>query len=183
MKKAFNRIIVGLIFIVFDINIGINLLPDFIGYVLIYDGCRLLSEKEENFKKAILPSKILAITSFLQIIGKYLKNNNVIYWNFPMISELLGIIIAIVWLYIVYHICKGIYNLAEERTLVYITSRTKIIWNIYFYLMVVTTGIKPLVLTLSYNLRTAIIILAIAGTLINIILILLINEARKRILE
>lgn len=50
-RDGFKKIFTGLIFVFLDIVIFINWLPDFIGYILILEGCVILSSKEKSFQK------------------------------------------------------------------------------------------------------------------------------------
>ena len=69
MKKGFLFIFWGLIFNTVDFNIGsIDFFPDFIGFLLIYLGCKELKEKNINFKKSSNVSLYVMFFSFIQYI-------------------------------------------------------------------------------------------------------------------
>ena len=51
-SDGFKKIFIGLIFVFLDIVIFINWLPDFIGYILMLEGCVMLSSKEKLFKNS-----------------------------------------------------------------------------------------------------------------------------------
>ena len=82
MKKIF----IGLIFIMLDLNIGINILPDFVGYLLIWKGCGELSADSAKLAGArplaliltgltgvVFVMSLLKLTSGLGIIGNVIE--------------------------------------------------------------------------------------------------------------
>ncbi|NYB72987.1 hypothetical protein HZF24_02395 [Sedimentibacter hydroxybenzoicus DSM 7310] len=85
--KGYNKVFWGLIFVVFNINLGpVNILPDFLGYFLISIGLSAIQNEYEHdsFKLAAVIANILGaytlITSILAFVsgGSYeIFNNNV----------------------------------------------------------------------------------------------------------
>lgn len=81
-----KRIFIGLIFILLDLNLGINILPDFIGYLLIWKACNDFA-KESPKMAAVRPvaliltgltgvvfvMTLLKLTSGLGIIGNVIE--------------------------------------------------------------------------------------------------------------
>ena len=67
-SDGFKKIFIGLIFVFLDIVIFINWLPDFIGYILMLEGCVMLSSKEKLFKNTVNPLKILTGISIIKLL-------------------------------------------------------------------------------------------------------------------
>jgi len=59
-------IFIGLIFILLDLNLGINILPDFVGYLLIWKGCKEL--KKESSKIAALCPVALVLAGLTAVV-------------------------------------------------------------------------------------------------------------------
>lgn len=68
-----NKIFWGLLFLMFDINIGsVSIIPDFIGYILIYLGMKEMGA-EQTFSKAkpwMIASVIFAVVFWLPLWGE-----------------------------------------------------------------------------------------------------------------
>ncbi|MBP3700420.1 MAG: hypothetical protein J6I64_00880, partial [Lachnospiraceae bacterium] len=76
----------GLIFVLLELNLGINLLPDFVGYLLIWKGCGELSEDSAKLAGArplaliltglttvVFVMSLLKLTAGLGIIGTIIE--------------------------------------------------------------------------------------------------------------
>lgn len=116
-EAGYNKLFLGMIFIIFDIRFGeINILPDFIGYFLIYAGVISLQQQHEFYKKAKVPLIILLSMSLIKVIGyfipSYIVNSKE---NINIFSLLLGSFTSLVTVYLIYILCRGIYLLAVSR--------------------------------------------------------------------
>ncbi|NLK29031.1 MAG: hypothetical protein GX306_11930 [Clostridiales bacterium] len=111
-------IFIGLIlnFLDFNVNFGssnIELLPDFVGYILMYQGMKELSGDSEWFRK--LPSFTIAMAIYsgiifvLELFGMSTESS---IWLFII----LGIISQIISLYIIYGIIMGIMDMERDNT-------------------------------------------------------------------
>ena len=69
MKKIF----IGLIFIMLELNIGINLLPDFVGYILIWLGCADLAADSSKLTAArplaLIMTAATAVLYVMNLLG------------------------------------------------------------------------------------------------------------------
>ncbi len=59
-------IFIGLIFIMLELNVGINILPDFVGYLLIWKGCNDLAK--ESPKMAAVRPVALILTGLTAVV-------------------------------------------------------------------------------------------------------------------
>lgn len=117
--KSYNILFWAMIFIIFDINLGlINILPNFIGYILIYSALNELQLQHKIYEKGKIPSAILTILTLKDVI--HASNDNLLSGQFvPPNFWLMALssVISIINIYLIYIICKGIYLLCLERGL------------------------------------------------------------------
>lgn len=102
MSEGYNKIFWGFIFITFHINLGsIQVLPNFIGYLIIYFALEKISEEYDMkvFKESAKYCSVLIVMSFLSLLMGFasnieLINNtvfNIIWMNIFNIVELIMI--------------------------------------------------------------------------------------------
>lgn len=97
---GFNKIIIGFVFL-FDFRLqGLDILPDFIGYILIFLGLQQIENLHDYFKNAKIFALILIFPSIFTI-----------YEN-P--GQFIEIIITILHLFFIYYLFIGIKQKAEE---------------------------------------------------------------------
>ncbi|NDI36167.1 hypothetical protein [Chengkuizengella sediminis] len=168
---AFSRIFWGIIFW-FDFRInGFDILPDIIGYVLIFSGLKLLLHINTHFisaQKISIPLIVLSMFNIFEI-------------NFGIFGFLIFVSFTILNLLLVFHLCKGIevwakyngrYRLADEAT-----HR----WKIYFVLTVVAAVLMMGSLVLLPIALLLVIPLLIANIIALILLLTLMKNAEKEL--
>ena len=189
-SDGFKKIFIGLIFVFLDIVIFINWLPDFIGYILMLEGCVMLSSKEKLFKKTIKPLKILtgiSIIKLLIFIFPHLILNlsdavimeDSIY--FFIAKESLNIVSTVLWIYVVFYLLKGVYAMVAER------GDNAILRHIRFTMVCYLTlfAIEHIMTSLLYNIdfagviRTIAIFVVGAQAVCNILILVIINRSKK----
>lgn len=189
-SDGFKKIFIGLIFVFLDIVIFINWLPDFIGYILMLEGCVMLSPKEKLFQKTIKPLKILtgiSIIKLLIFIFPHLILNlsdavimeDSIY--FFIAKESLNIVSTILWIYVVFYLLKGVYAMVAER------GDNAILRHIRFTMVCYLTlfAIEHIMTSLLYNIdfagviRTIAIFVIGAEAVCNILILVIINRSKK----
>ncbi|MGE8206505.1 hypothetical protein ACQKP0_18505 [Heyndrickxia sp. NPDC080065] len=135
---GFRTMLVGFIFILFNINLGnINILPDVIGYGLLFLGSITLRRKFDNefFSRVKSASLILIILSSLDLLKKhtevlYVLNNSQTIEG-KVFSFLFYLTIVSLFLYCVYNLCRGIEkeaNLIESKGL---ASKSRKVFKIF----------------------------------------------------
>lgn len=101
---AYNYLFWGFVLLMFDINVnGFDIIPDILGFILLYKGLSILEYKNINFEKAKRITIVMIILSIIDYI--------LVYINPISIGLLLLFTYIILELIIVYRICMGI---AEE---------------------------------------------------------------------
>lgn len=104
---GFQRIFLGVLFF-FDFRInGFDIIPDFIGYILIYSGLKVILEMNGNFESA---SKLALPLIFLSFGDLFQINTSV-----QPFFLLIGLVYLVLNLLMVYRICKGISECAGEK--------------------------------------------------------------------
>jgi hypothetical protein len=113
---GFRTILVGFIFIFFNINLGeVNILPDVVGYILLFIGSNILKSKLDNdfFSVVKTSSLILIFLSFLDLLIKHSDVLNGVINNTQAIqgkvfSLIFYFTIISLLTYCLYNLCKGI---------------------------------------------------------------------------
>lgn len=133
---GFNYIFWGLLFLLINFDVqGYDILPDFIGYILFVIGFTQLRDYNHRFSTARIISIILLILSFL---NEYVFSVTVT-GVFIYILTLLGVIYKILELVLIYHLCKGISEVALSRDENQLAETAMLRWKLYFWGMIATT--------------------------------------------
>lgn len=178
MLTGFNKIFWGLILVLLDFRIqNFDILPDFIGYWMIYQGLQALASYNYNFGKAKMyaaPLLVLSITDFFQwqIAIKDLQ------FSLPAIGFiLLFTLITVLNLFMIYYVCKGISEMSLEKNLIELSKRAKHRWQLYLYLNIGLLIIRPIfvlnpqIISLNIQFVAALIIPLVIITLIILVLL------------
>lgn len=133
---GFNKMYWGFLFF-FDFRIqGVDILPDVIGYWLIYLGLKEIVSVNSHFIEARKYTVVLAILSIfdlyqIQVPIEQFNLNSI--WGIFM---LMGIIIVLLDLLMVFHLCHGIAELAAEKSFGELENMALSRWKYYLYLRV-----------------------------------------------
>ncbi|AGK95546.1 hypothetical protein [Clostridium pasteurianum] len=176
--SSYNRLFWGMIVLIFHINLGpINVLPNFAGYMLIYSGLNILSSQHKIYEKGKLPAIILVILTLKDVWHN--KDNSIMIgssYNLGLVTMLIGAVTAVVDLYLIYIICKGICELCRERELDSLMTNTADAWKFYFVISLIFLFSIPFSINLpvGYN-----IFLFIVGMIKGIAIICIMVMFRK----
>lgn len=126
-----GKILAGLLFILVDFNItggtsSIDILPDFVGYILIIYGLRTLIDKSIHFKKAHSFSIGMAI--YMGIM--FLSDVAGITYQLGFLAYLLSLITLIISLFITYKIVMGVREIETFRGFDLRGVSLKTCWNV-----------------------------------------------------
>lgn len=106
---GFNNLFWGFILTQFDFRVeGLNMLPDTMGYLIIYHGLEQLMEHNKHFKTARIIALPLVFLSIFDLFTVNQLAHDIKAWVFLTG----GIVTGVVDLLLVYHICIGIAELA-----------------------------------------------------------------------
>lgn len=90
-REAFIKIFWGLLFVVLDIRISsIDILPDFIGYILIVKGLTLLAPEHRGFRKARVLAIIMIFVSIPSLIEMKIDSKDSTFLKRQLIAALTG---------------------------------------------------------------------------------------------
>lgn len=122
----FLKMILGFLFLVFNIqvklgSITLDIVPDFIGYVLIFLACKDMIEWSPCFKKTRKHTIIALVISVCRIFA---QNINA---GFTVQGTLLGIE-TIAYIYLTYYIMEGLYVKNKTEKVYELNSQLKGAW-------------------------------------------------------
>lgn len=146
---GFTTIIVAFIFIYFNFNLNnLNVLPDFIGYILFYYGVASImnSLDSEYFLKAKDASKILIVLSILDTIIKHSTVLNNVINDFHTVQGKLFTIIFLLtvtslFIYSIYNLCKGIEAEANQIGDIQLAEKSREVFRITFIFEIVSCAV------------------------------------------
>lgn len=178
MKKGFLLVFWGLIFTTFNFSIGIvDFFPNFIGFFFMCLGCKVLKEKNINFEKSY---KVLIYITLLSFVEYILFKASLV--DMP-VTLALTYVVNLLDIYVIYTICRGIYELAEELQLSEFADLVKFRMNIY---LAGTVILQVLIQTIYYLgnqiITSLIIIFAILVLVVRGVIIITVYQAKNRTL-
>ncbi|MEC0240411.1 hypothetical protein P4H66_11165 [Paenibacillus dokdonensis] len=170
---GFLHLFWGFLFLI-DIRInGFDILPDVVGYVLFFLGFIKLESKSQHFLKAKNMSVVMIILSVMSLVISWASLQS---WLFYF---LFNVVLYILKLYIVFHLCYGISELAGRRGLHEFQNKAIQRWR--WYIIVMTAAFLILLIAPLAPLLAVIlgILLILASLVIYILMMLLTLEAEQ----
>lgn len=184
-ESGYNKLAWGMMFIIFNINLGpINILPNFIGYLLILSGFTILSEQHVIFGKGKTASGVLALITVKDIVN--FGTFNLLQGSLPsgnLWLFALGAIEQLLNLYVIYIMCKGIYMVAEERGHEDMMNSTRARFRFYLFIETVILFFTPFLLNLSNDKRMLMLAFALVGVISALFIMGLCRMARSKLGE
>ena len=185
MDKHFNMIFFGGFLMFLDLNFPFDLLPDFLGFYLVYkaltnlvDSDVLSEDIKLIFKKGINPCIILAFVEFFKWISviftpEILGEDTLAMQGLSFIGSLLGIL----YIYIVYIILKGIYEISKVNGFE-IENKAKNTWYVFLTIQVIV--LFSYAFNLNFEMETYMFFLSIVSFFINIYVFIFIKSISKK---
>lgn len=131
---GYSKLFWGFLILLLDFRInGFDIIPDLFGYLFISNGLGMLDTYNPHFeqaKKFALPLTVLSIFELYQI---NIPMGQISMQPMAILFLLLGILIAIIDLYMIYHICLGTAELATSIGNVEVERNALIRWKYYLY--------------------------------------------------
>ena len=163
----------------FDFRIqGVDILPNFIGYLLMYSGLGNLSSYSSEFSNARKYSIPLAALSLFSIYQVQNPVGQVTIDPLSLGLYAVGIITTILDLYLVYHLCLGIIDLAEGQSNDDFQELAHERWKYYPYYKVIFTMWFPLSLIAPFLLAIGFIPMFIFSIAVLVLMMALIKKAQ-----
>ncbi|QOR35092.1 hypothetical protein IMX26_16790 [Clostridium sp. 'deep sea'] len=122
---GFSQIFWGFIFLLNFYFNGFNILPSFIGYILIYNGLNKLLLYNDYFHKA---SKSAFFLIFL-FIPNIIENSEMLLGE--SLTLIISVITTIVGIYFMFNLCLGIEDFAKSKNNYEIANKAKFYWQMY----------------------------------------------------
>ncbi|MHB1418395.1 MAG: hypothetical protein ACYCX4_02230 [Bacillota bacterium] len=131
---GFNKIYLGLLLVLLDFRIqGVDILPDFIGYIIVFNGLGQMLDWNPHYEQARRYVPFLVILSFLDI---YQVQHPVGLFNFSpgtVLIVFLGVIAAALDLFVIFHVCTGIKEMAVAAGDMDLNLKAETRWSYYLY--------------------------------------------------
>lgn len=170
---AFEIIYWGLLFW-FDFRIqGFDILPDIIGYIMIFQGLKKLAEHHDYFRKAgtfALVLIFISIFDFLTFIDPFRAISE------GFVGAGIGMAVMILNLCLVYHLCNGIAIMAKRFNNYLLAEISMRRWNFYLAL---TFIMIPLMLLAFFAPSLGMLVFVPAFIFSIIVLVLLMGLMKK----
>ncbi|QED46937.1 hypothetical protein [Cytobacillus dafuensis] len=180
--SSFNKIFWGLLLVLIDFNIIIDILPDIIGYIVITSGLGQLQPHSQYFSKAKIFSILLAIFSLTAIIqGPGIPLNEFQPSNFSLFFMLVTTILGLLHIVLIFYTFKGFIDMAVKDGLVQLSEIAQKRLFIYIIGAFLPKAAIPFVWNVGeygvfYILSFSIIITVI----LEIIILISVRDLRKR---
>lgn len=167
-----NLIFIGYILIFFHFRInGIDLLPDFVGYLLIASGLGQLAEESEQFVKARPWAFVMSVVSiFYGIAGLF----GITYGPAFLI---VNIAFGAASLYLMYLIGHGIYDMEQKRQLPLDGAKFLSLWKVQAVLTMLCQ------ISAALNIGLLAYIVLIPALIANIVFLVYLYQAKKTLEE
>jgi len=166
----------------FDFRInGFDILPDFIGYLLIFLGLSALVNLNEKFNKAKTLALPLIIISVLDIYQSPVPLNIGLMEPKTMIISLIGIISIILNILMIYNICIGIEEKAKESGNFVLGTLARSRWNLYLIFQIIFLVIFVFNSILKLTSPLLVLPLFLFSVIVYIMMLNLISQAEKQI--
>jgi hypothetical protein len=182
--SGYNKLFWGMMFIIFHINLGpISVLPSFIGYMVIYSGLNILSSQHKVYEKGKIPSIVLIVLTFKDVWHN--ENNNIItgqFTNLGLTTLIITTMGTLINLYLIYIICKGIYELCKQRGLNEFMDSTIATWKFYLVVVLIALFYIPFSINLPLDYNIFMIIVAVVQMIASISIAVLFRKC-KLVLE
>ncbi|SCZ08419.1 hypothetical protein [Alkaliphilus peptidifermentans] len=176
---VFNRLFWGFLFILFDFRLqGFNVLPDIVGYIIIFSTLARLIEDSPHFERA---RKYAFPLIFLSILDIYEAPTNGININLggSSLIVVISIIGAIINLMMVYNVLKGIGEMADGIKDYELMIMTEKRWRYYLFGQVAILSIVHLFLLIPLALFLF-IPLFIYVIIVGVLILAMLKQADRR---
>jgi hypothetical protein len=177
--NGFTLVFWGFLFM-FDFRIqGVDILPNFIGYLLMYVGLQALSSLSPEFgksKKYAVPLAVLSLFSIYQVqnpVGQFSIT------PLSVVSFTIGLITIFIDLLLVYHLCNGIINLANQQHDHNLQTTASQRWKYYLVYKVALAIFLPLGLLVPFLLMVGFIPLFILSIFVLISMMTLMKNSQR----
>ena len=182
---AYRRMFLGLLLVFLDFRIQfIDILPDFLGYILVYQALGKLTAQHPYFSKGKPFALVLVFLSLVTIIEP--PNSNLL--ENSLNEQQLGWILVgqgnlILDLFLFFWLCQGICLLATERGLDVLREKATFRWKFYLIVTSILLVYTPFTLNLDPAWNMLMIVFLVLQFIILLLLLGLIRTAQRELAE
>lgn len=173
MKKSLSQILYGYVFIFLAIRIGVDILADPIGYLLIGVGCLKLGDKFADGKKAAYIAIVMIFLSFPSVFMDFnlVESGPWYYYSHGLFAG------ELIMTFYLFRLLKMMAEKFGESDLV---DRTQFLYNIYIPTSLLMLGLSAFyTATAMRGLEEVFFVLVLILLILNIAFIILLNAFRK----
>lgn len=177
MKKAINLLFWGYLFIFFRLDLGIDILPDSLGYLIIATGCLTLSNRFPTAKKVRAFAIAMIFISFPTIFINVHEQTTILFNAYSMLLMLLQLIL-------VYFIFKLLIEIVAEYDNPLLMKRVEHTFTIYIIIHLVFLASSTFTPNISGNYWVTIISsLMFTAFILDVVFLILLRAVRIEVPE
>ncbi len=175
--SGFSKLFWGFLFF-FDFRLqGVDVLPDFIGYLFFYAGLSALATKSLHFVEANKYTIPLVVLSLFDIYQVQQPIDSFHFSAFNFAIMLIGLIGLVLDLLVVFHITSGIGELAQKNDDFDLKNKALTRWKYYLFIKLASYFTIFLVFIVPNLLIMLIIPIFIIGVIVFILMMMLMKQA------
>lgn len=161
MRQGFQQLIIGFLFVFLKIQVIVDILPDFIGYIFIYNGIKQIATLSSQSYDIL---KILCIVLAIISVPNFFLNDQMIQqieWlkYYPSLLNLIKIVLV----YYLFDLLQVVVKLLPTKQALYRTNR------MFSWYMVVTLSaslIQSFLMNIPMNISIQLMIIVIVASFI-----------------
>lgn len=161
-RSAYENLFWGMIFIFFNFYINIlNILPNFVGYILILLAVNNLVYRRDIFNKIKIPTIILVALGLRDIFSQNYQMGNMFNTaNTRWVLSILTSLESIIFLYVIYILCEGIVDILNEKGVYTLSDNIKKTFKIFMISSIIGIIYSPLSMYLPVQISVIMLIIA-----------------------
>lgn len=177
---GFAKLFWGLLLVFLDFRVnGFDVLPDIIGFILVYSGLSMLAEEHARFLQAKKITVPLLVLSILDLIPGQLQIS--VTEPASLLGFLLAAVATVLNLLLLYYICQGIGELARAEEQHELVNKAGVRWQYFLWVSIAGLALLPIAMGAAGVAALFAIPIAILGLISYILLLALIREADQRL--
>lgn len=161
MRQGFKQLIIGFLFVFLKIQIIVDILPDFIGYIFIYNGIKQIATlSSQSYDKLKILCIVLAIIS----VPNFFLNDQMIQqieWlkYYPSLLNLVKMVLV----YYLFHLLQVVAKLLPTTQALYRTNR---MFSWYMVVTLSTSLTQSFLMNIPMDISISLMIIVIVASFI-----------------
>lgn len=161
MRQGFQQLIIGFLFVFLKIQLIVDILPDFIGYIFIYNGIKQIATlSSQSYDKL----KILCIALAIISVPNFFLNDQIIQQTqwleyYPVLLNLFKIVL----IYYLFILLRVVVKLLPTEETLYKTNR---MFSWYLVVALITSLAQSFLKNIPMNTGIQLLIITIAASFI-----------------